>query len=290
MWPPPRFRSAWECLVDRSSCGSVDQGSEGGRRRDGRSKAARHRAAARTGASPIPVPAVDWLREQYVDRGPARFRSRAFAALLEAGVTFRRSRGNASNGGVLDDATLAALVAQGLSATQMADRTGYSLAGVYKLLRRAGLAVKARELVEDQADLDEVRRLYESGSTVTQIGRLLGHGEEWGQRAAAHHRRTSAPRTPPGPLSGPGAPADRRPHRPGTTHHLRAGAGQRMVRAAAAAPAAGARSGCHLGAPQVPAGPGQHRALDVAGLLSSDLDAGCIPNLAMMDERTAPGA
>lgn len=75
--------------------------------------------------------------------------------------------------------TLAALVAERLSAAQMAACTGYSLAGLYKRLRGAGLQVKARELVEDQADLDEVRRLYATGSTVAQIGRLLGHGEDW---------------------------------------------------------------------------------------------------------------
>lgn len=162
--------------------------SEGGRRGDGRSRETRRRDAARAGGSAAPVPAVAWLREQYVVHRHSAARiagqcgwSEQYVRdrLLEAGVTFRRSPGNATNGEVLDDATLAALVGQGLSAAQMADRTGYSVGAVYKRLRRAGLAVKARELVEDQADLDEVRRLYETGSTVAQIGRLLGHGEDW---------------------------------------------------------------------------------------------------------------
>jgi len=166
----------------------VQVSSVGERRGDGRSKATRYQDAARVGASLMPVPAVAWLREQYVVHRHSAARiagqcgwSEQYVRdrLLKAGVTFRRSPGNATNGGVLDDATLAALVAQGLSATQMADRTGYSKEGIYKRLRRAGLAVKARELVEDPADLDEVRRLYETGSTVTQIARLLGHGEDW---------------------------------------------------------------------------------------------------------------
>lgn len=162
--------------------------SGGGRRGGGRSKAALDRDVAGVGASPLPVPAVDWLREQYVDRGHSAARiagqcgwSEQYVRdrLLAAGVTFRRSPGNATNGGVLDDETLAALVGQGLSATQMAARTGYSVAGVYQRLRRAGLAVKAHELAEDPADVAEVRRLYEAGSTVAQIGRLFGHGEDW---------------------------------------------------------------------------------------------------------------
>jgi len=166
----------------------VQVSSEEGCRGDGRSKAARHRDAARTGANPRPLPPVDWLREQYVvhRHSAAQIAGKCGWSeqyvrdrLLEAGVTFRRAPGNASNGDVLDDATLAALVGQGLTAAQMADRTGYSKEGIYKRLRRAGLAVKARELVEDPADVAEVRRLYETGSTVAQIARLLGHGEDW---------------------------------------------------------------------------------------------------------------
>jgi len=161
----------------------------GEQRGAGRSKATRVENPARTGADATrAVPTADWLREQYVVHGHSAAQIAGVCGwsgqyvrdrLLAAGVTFRRLQGNATNGGVLDDATLAALVAQGLSAGQMAARTGYSMAGVHKRLRRAGLAVKAPKLIEDQADLDEVRRLYETGSSVTQIGKLFGHGEEW---------------------------------------------------------------------------------------------------------------
>ncbi len=68
------------------------------------------------------------------------------------------------------------LVAEGLSAAQIAARTGYSIAGVYKRRRRVGLTVKR---TEDQAVLSEVRRLHEEGNSANQVGRLLGHGERW---------------------------------------------------------------------------------------------------------------
>ena len=90
-------------------------------------------------ASPRLVPAVAWLVEQYVVHRASAAQiagecgwSQQYARdrLLEAGVTFRRSPGNARNGGVLADTTLAGLVGQGLSAAQMAERTGYSVGGV----------------------------------------------------------------------------------------------------------------------------------------------------------------
>jgi len=134
------------------------------------------------------VPSADWLQEQYVGLGRSAAQiarscgwSEQFVRdrLLEAGVVFRRSPGNATNGRVLDEATLTALVAEGLSAAQMATRSGYSVAGVYKLLKRAGLTVKPPERIEDPAVLEEVRRLYDQGSSAGQIGKLLGHGEDW---------------------------------------------------------------------------------------------------------------
>ena len=152
----------------------------------GRSKASQGEERAATGTESVrAAPTPDWLREQYVVHG----RSAAQIAdlcgwsaqyvrdrLLETGVAFRRLQGNAANGGVLEDAALTALVAEGLSAAQIAARTGYSIAGVYKRLRRVGLTVQR---IQDHAVLEEVRRLYEEGSSVNQIGKLLGHGQKW---------------------------------------------------------------------------------------------------------------
>jgi len=149
------------------------------------------------------VPSADWLREQYVGRGRSAARiarscgwSEQFVRdrLLAAGVVFRRSPGNATDGFVLEEATLTALVAEGLSAAQMAARTGYSVAGVYKLLKRAGLKVRAPERIEDPAVLEEVRRLYGQGRRPGEIGRRFGRGEVWAAarlRAAGVELRTA---------------------------------------------------------------------------------------------------
>ncbi len=134
------------------------------------------------------VPTADWLWEQYVVHGRSAARIAGLCGwspqfvrdrLLEAGVTFRRSQGNSTNGGVLDQAALTGLVAQGMSAAQIADRTGYSTAGVYKRLRQTGLSVKPAKRVEDPVLLDEMRRLYDEGNSPRRIGEFLGHGEDW---------------------------------------------------------------------------------------------------------------
>ncbi|MDQ6724713.1 MAG: hypothetical protein M3066_00830, partial [Actinomycetota bacterium] len=131
------------------------------------------------------MPTAEWLREQYVVHRHSAAQiaelcgwSEQFVRdrLIEAGVAFRRLQGNVANGGVLEDGALTMLVAEGLSAAQIAARTGYSIAGVYKRLRRVGLTVKR---TEHQAVLSEVRRLYEEGNSANQIGKLLGHGERW---------------------------------------------------------------------------------------------------------------
>ena len=82
-----------------------------------------HAAPAYSGSSlGRAVPRVDWLLEQYVERGRSAAQiarscgwSEQFVRdrLLGAGVVFRRSPGNATNGRVLDEATLTALVAEG---------------------------------------------------------------------------------------------------------------------------------------------------------------------------------
>ncbi|MEO7060209.1 MAG: hypothetical protein ABI083_10835 [Lapillicoccus sp.] len=139
-----------------------------------------------TGAESVRAePTADWLREQYVVHGRSAAQIAGLCGwsaqyvrdrLTDAGVAFRRLQGNAANGGVLDDTVLTAMVAEGLSAAQIASRTGYSRAGVYKRLRRVGLTVQR---TEDRAVVEEVRRLYEGGSSVNQIGKLLGHGQKW---------------------------------------------------------------------------------------------------------------
>jgi transposase-like protein len=127
--------------------------------------------------------------------------------LRQAGIPLRRAGGQAG-GADLSPGELQDMLAAGESVTKIAQRSGRSTSGVYKLIRQHGLKVPARQTATRgaggvhagvDAGVDTVAKscaqLYRDGCSLVEVGRRHGHGPDWARAritAAGVEVRTAA--------------------------------------------------------------------------------------------------
>ena len=140
-----------------------------------------------------PVPTRAWLHHRYVGQGNSAeqiARECGWSAqyvrdrLRGYGIALRPPGGASRGGQGLDRDTLSRWLEQAMTVTQIADRSGYSRSGVYKLITQHRLTVQASVTAtgagaESPHVLSECARLYRDGQSLHEIGARFGRGQQW---------------------------------------------------------------------------------------------------------------
>jgi len=145
-------------------------------------------APAGQGLAERPQLTRQWLRQLYLEDGLS---ADAIADLCgwssqyvrnrlrENSIPLRRPGAPGLGHADLSAEMVGRLLTQGLTVAQIADRTGYSRSGVYKLIRKGGLPTRRPRRPLPEGALAEVLSLYEQGETLDQIGERFERGPAW---------------------------------------------------------------------------------------------------------------